>query len=157
MNDCFAVGIWYFQGLLTPGIACVVAYIAWQQWRTNARRVKLDLFDRRFRVFDATRKLLGLWYTVGIKDEDYLKFLQETAEARFLFGAEIEEYRDDIYQRVQRWMFASQELRRAIERGASVEERTRLSETEQSEIKWAMNEVKVLADRFKKYIDLSKL
>src|SRR5271170_90498 len=39
------------QGLMTPVIALIAVYIAWQQWRTNADKVKLDKFDRRFPIY----------------------------------------------------------------------------------------------------------
>jgi len=31
----------------------VTAYIAIQQWRTNKNKLRLDLFDRRWAVFEA--------------------------------------------------------------------------------------------------------
>jgi hypothetical protein len=145
------------QAFATIVIGGVATYIAYQQWRTNSRRVKLDLFDRRFRVFDATRNLLGSWYTVGLNDEEYLKFLRETAEADFLFGSEVKEYRDEIYQRVQRWSFANQELKRAMESAGPVEKRTKLAETVRTEIEWATREVNTLPDKFRKYLDMHKL
>lgn len=33
------------QGLLTPVIAAVTTYIAWQQWRTNQNKLKLDRYE----------------------------------------------------------------------------------------------------------------
>jgi hypothetical protein len=93
--------VWYFQGLLTPVIAGVAVYIALQQWRTNTHRTKLDLFDRRFRVFEETRKILGLIYTSGVNDQQLLDFWTKTAEAEFLFGPEIREYREEIGRRAK--------------------------------------------------------
>ena len=43
------------SALLTPTIAIITTYIAYEQWRTNRNKLKLDLFDRRFAVYDAMR------------------------------------------------------------------------------------------------------
>jgi hypothetical protein len=34
----------------------VTGYIAWQQWQTAKSKFRLDLFDRRFPVFEAVMK-----------------------------------------------------------------------------------------------------
>ena len=47
------------SALLTPTIAVLVAIIAYRQWRTAQNRLKFDLFDRRFAVYDAARNLLS--------------------------------------------------------------------------------------------------
>jgi hypothetical protein len=44
-----------FAGLLTPVIGIVVAFVAWQQWKTARDKLKLDMFDRRLAIFIAVR------------------------------------------------------------------------------------------------------
>ena len=46
----------YLQALLTPTIAALGIRIAWLQWRTDHQRLKLERFDNRFLMFEATRK-----------------------------------------------------------------------------------------------------
>jgi hypothetical protein len=149
--------VWYFQGLLTPVIAVTAVYIAYQQLQANAQKLKLDLFDRRFSVFDETRKVLGRMYTSGVKDEDLLKFLSGVVEARFLFGPEIREYHQEIDRRIQILSFAKRQMNEALEGGASVEERTKLAETEKNEVEWATAQTGILSEKFNKYLDVSKL
>ena len=120
--------VWYLQGLLTPAIAVTAVYIAYQQFRANKQKLKLDLFDRRYRIFEEVRTVLGLMYTSGMKDVDLLKFVTETADAEFLFGPEIKEYCEEIYQRVQRLSSARQQLNASWQ--APVEQRARLAEVE---------------------------
>jgi hypothetical protein len=38
---------------LTPLIAAIVAYIAYQQYRVNRLRLSHDLFERRLKIFEA--------------------------------------------------------------------------------------------------------
>jgi len=42
-----------FAALLTPAIAILASYIAVRQWLTNKNKLKLDLFDKRYAVFEA--------------------------------------------------------------------------------------------------------
>jgi hypothetical protein len=131
------------------------AYIARQQWKTAAYKVKLDLYAQRLRVFDEFRKLLGLIYTTGIDDPQLFEFLSKTSDAVFLFGPEIGKYRNEVYRRSQSFIGAHHLMRASWE--APSEVRSRISQTQMTESKWAENEVPTLEARFKKYLDLSKL
>jgi len=44
--------------LLTSLIAIMMAYIAYQQWRTNKDKLKMDLYDRRYNISIGTVPLL---------------------------------------------------------------------------------------------------
>ncbi len=48
-----------FSGLLTPTIAIIAVYIAYQQLKTNRYRVRLNLYDKRFKVFRGLMDLLA--------------------------------------------------------------------------------------------------
>jgi|SRR5882672_5537469 len=48
------------KALLTPLIAIVATYIAWQQWRTNKQKLLLERYDRRLRVYEEVRKILSV-------------------------------------------------------------------------------------------------
>ena len=39
------------SALLTPVIGVVAVYVAWQQWKTNDIKLKLDLYDRRLKIY----------------------------------------------------------------------------------------------------------
>ena len=46
------------QALTTLVLGWVAGFIAWRQWRTSHDRLVLDLFERRFQVF---QELALLW------------------------------------------------------------------------------------------------
>lgn len=79
-----------FSSLLTPLIAITAAYIAYQQWRTNKDKLKMDLYERRFKVFTFTREFL--LYSLEGEGRDSKKMRQFDAlivESHFLFNDEI--------------------------------------------------------------------
>lgn len=83
----------YLSALLAPVVAVLGSFIAYRQWRLAQNKLKLDLFDRRFKVYEAARDLLASIMTRGKADDDeLLKYMIATREAKWLLGAEIAEY-----------------------------------------------------------------
>jgi hypothetical protein len=83
---------------LTPLIALIAAWIAYQQHSTQRRQLKLSLFDRRWKVFDAARRLIGAAIIkANVAQEELRTFLIETSGAEFLFGSEILAFNKSIY------------------------------------------------------------
>lgn len=79
--------------LLTPLIAGIAAYIAYQQWKTNDLKVRIDLFDRRLAVYDAAANLMYQAISQGDLTWDQLQeFSRETKDAQFLFKEDVAEY-----------------------------------------------------------------
>jgi hypothetical protein len=98
------------QGLaaaLTPLLAILAAYIAYQQHRTARHRLRLDLYDRRFRVYVALVDCLcGILSAQNITVEELdqrLRALQShTTEVAFLFGSEVSDFISTIIPKVAR-------------------------------------------------------
>jgi hypothetical protein len=82
--------------LVTAFIAFIVAVIAFLQWQTAREKVLLDLFDKRFAIYDELRAAVGQRHDQA----SYFAFLRAASRARFLFGSEVqtflEERRDDL-------------------------------------------------------------
>lgn len=146
----------YFQGLATIAIAYLAVRIASQQRITNDLRSKLDLFDRRFRIYDEVNNILGAMYTTSVGDERLLEFLMKTKETVFVFGPDIQEYREEIRKRVHALSFAREGLKRAMDT-APQERRAKLAEDERREVEWATEQSRLLPTKFKGYLNVSKL
>lgn len=78
--------------------AAIAAYVAYQQFRLSREKFKLDLFEKRFKIFSGA----GLFITHIFPDGD-LKTLDHAweyraaiGEASFLFGNEITDYLEEI-------------------------------------------------------------
>ena len=65
-------------------VAYIVAYIAYQQWRTNHQKYKMALFDRRYKIYDATVEYVISSFE-KFKHEKWKEFHKEVSSARFLF------------------------------------------------------------------------
>lgn len=88
---------WYLSETLmacTPLlIGFVAGYVAYRQWRTSNHRLKLDLFDRRLKVYAAAKKLIdNTIVKFEISDEDLRAFNRDLSEAEFLFPLAISQY-----------------------------------------------------------------
>lgn len=91
--------IWtVLSGLLTPTIACFVAYIAWQQHRTARDKLRLDLFDRRYAIYRGLMKLFSQVNAYRTVTDDALSaFWSDTGQKRFLFGKDVRDYMDEVH------------------------------------------------------------
>jgi hypothetical protein len=90
----------FFSALLTQTIAGVTVYIAYQQWRVNKTRLDLDLHDRRLAGYKAVDASYGELATLGTaRFSMVLQLRVATAEATFLFPAEVENHLAELYKK----------------------------------------------------------
>ena len=76
----------FLSALLTPTIAGIAVYIAYQQWLTNRLRLDLDLYDRRLRLYQATIEYIdGVIARLNPTLEVISTFRRSTAEVDFLW------------------------------------------------------------------------
>ena len=164
IGSVIALVFWYLQGLVTPVIGALAVYIAWQQMniasetkKAAALRSKFDLFDRRLRVLEETRKLMSIAFAKGDISIDELRhFMSATLPAEFLYGSEIREYTGEIYQHGLALWRAKEQLRGVFE-GTVAGDRAKVATTIQEEMVWITEQLPVSADKFKSYLDVSKL
>jgi len=140
-----------FKGLLTPVIAIVATYIAWQQWQTNKQKLNFEKYERRLRVYEELRKILSIILRdANVSTDDLLKFRTSVSEADFLFGPEIPEYIDEIYKRgLNLWQW-NQQYR---ERPENYDHK-RVIEEMHKELTWLTEQFKPAKEKFKKYLNI---
>ena len=81
------------SALLTPVIAVVATLIAIFQYRTERQRWRLDMFDKRYPIYNATMIYLASIVQRGTAtDENRNRFLKETRDGELLFGSEVSDY-----------------------------------------------------------------
>jgi hypothetical protein len=71
------------QAITTLIIGLFAGYIAWRQWRTSQDRLVLDLFEKRFQVFqELTRTIAAAFQRVNVQISDLANFDAATEKAR---------------------------------------------------------------------------
>jgi hypothetical protein len=93
----------WIQACAVLFIAGVGTWIAFKQARIAAAKLNLDLYDRRFKVFDAARYLVGKVVTDACPgNDDFNVFNLGVADAVFLFDSDVTEYLDNL--RKAQWL-----------------------------------------------------
>ena len=148
------------QGLLTLVIGGIAIWIAYQQHKTARDKLKLDLFDRRYKVYRGLMDFLGAVNADGKPSRDaFGQFYRETDPKRFLFGDDVCDYLEEIREKAV-------ELRQAIELGAaaradkcrtiSQERLMEASETERDLVGWFYKRVEEASQKFQPYLGFKK-
>jgi hypothetical protein len=141
------------QAAVTLLIAGIATYIAYQQWRTNTQKLKLDLFDRRYRIFEEVGRLLGIVFPSGsVELSDIEAFSTRTVGAKFLFGAEIARYLLEISDYARDVEILNFQMRDPL--GA---ERIKNIEEKRKAMEWLKAQFDGSAEKFKPYLDFTKL
>jgi hypothetical protein len=139
-------------GTLIIGVAVVV--IAWQQRQIARNKLRLDLFDRRYKIYDATRKFLGtILREATFTDAELFEFYAGTSDTEFLFGSDIVDYLEQIRKRALD-MRLHQELFEPMPVG---DERSRHVQANHDELLWLTHQTKDITKVFLPYIGFSHI
>lgn len=86
------------QALLTPVIAVTGIYVSWRQWRTNSQKLRYDLFEKRYAIYEAAVKFIASMMREGKPSQEAQNaFLVGTQGSKLLFGREVEEYLHSLW------------------------------------------------------------
>ncbi|MBO9100329.1 MULTISPECIES: hypothetical protein [unclassified Rhizobium] len=116
------------QALLTPAIAVAVGVIAFMQWRTAHQKVVLEMFERRLAVYELVKSAVRSVNTSGtVADEAQFNLLTAINRAEFLFGNDVREYLEKLwedYVHLQSATYEMADLQPGPERLAAIKRRT---------------------------------
>jgi hypothetical protein len=85
---------------LTPLIAMIAVYIAWQQFEINRRQHRLALFEKRLAVFNSTMRMIAaVVRSANPTLAQCYQFIQDTRDHEFLFGPEVKSFIDEVYSK----------------------------------------------------------
>lgn len=151
------IGLQILQGLLTPVIAVVAVYIAWQQWKVNERKFEFDRYERRIRIYQEVRTILTRATLLGSNFEfnAMQEFRTATAEADFLFEPEISAYLDEIVERWGRLQWASSEYERSRNpqlASPNKNDSQKLVDTMMADREWFTQQHQRAKEMFRKYL-----
>ncbi|MEK7723885.1 MAG: hypothetical protein AAB336_06020 [Acidobacteriota bacterium] len=145
------------QGLLTPVIAIVTCYIAYQQWKTNRDKLNLDRYERRLEVY----KEVISFISIGIREANYennelMSFKPKVSEADFLFGEEIPKYINELQKRAVNLSYWNKEYRDFTQSKPENYDHEKVVEGKHTELVWISSQLEPARKLFKKYLDVSK-
>ena len=143
-----------FSGIATLIVGLAVTFIAWQQWKVSHAKLRLDLFDRRYKVYEATRKFLAeIISTATFSDSQLFTFYAGTSDAEFLFDSDVVEYLAQIRKRAV-GMRTHQKLYEHLPVG---DERSRHVQAEHDELLWLGDQVTAMTKTFTPYLGFSNI
>lgn len=154
------------SGLLTPIIAILASYIAYRQYRTAKAKLKLDLYEKRLKIFKYFKtfiwqRITNLEFVINEHENELRDFEINTTESMFLFGDEIVKFRNDLIINGKNLIKKEREIKRRIdEDNLHFTDPMALKELqiESHEIStWFETEHKNIENRFRKYLDFRKL
>ncbi|MEW8626989.1 MAG: hypothetical protein AB2551_14645 [Candidatus Thiodiazotropha sp.] len=142
----------YLSALLVPIVTILGSIIAFQQWRTNSKRLRHELFDRRYEQFSVVREFLASIMTYGkSKRDEQIKFISGTRGMRFVFDKEIADY---ISKTIWHLAVELETLSSELD-GMPVGEERQKNVRRQSEIKKVLyKELEHLEEKFAEYLQL---
>ncbi len=140
---------------LSPIIAVVGGWIAWQQVRINRNKLKLDRFDKRYEVYEASMNFAASMIANGdLTIGPYDEFLVKSRGARFLLSKEIADYLDELGAnaiKLRGALHASKAPSIKDEQWAKYEDRI-------TEItKWFQQQLEVIPERFGPFLSVKDI
>jgi hypothetical protein len=141
----------WLQALSVPMIAAVGAYLARQQVIIARTKLRHDLFDRRFKVFEAARTFLASVMRSGkMSVSDFNDYTAGVIDAQFLLSKEVRAYLFEIRKRAT----AMQALNDTLEPLPPGAKKSELVDKAGAEFTWLSEQLDVLPDKFKPFLTL---
>lgn len=145
--ECAAasVGFDFWKGI-TVFLTATTAAVAYQQYDVARNKLKLDLFEKRFKVVEALRLFLSQAHGKGeINEDDLNTYRIAIFEAPYLFEQDLVDYLQNVWSR-----------------GIDLKALTMAPHKEGNGEKWAQHmrefsqELKSITDRFSPYMAFGK-
>jgi hypothetical protein len=137
---------------LIVGLAVVI--FAWQQWKVARNNLRLNLFDRRYKVFEATKNFLSIIIAEASFDNpQLLTFDSGTSVRGFLFHSDVVNYLSEIRDRALKM----REHRRSFESLPEGNKRSLHVQAESDELLWFTEQITAMTTVFSPYLDFSNV
>jgi hypothetical protein len=136
-------------------IAVLVAlYVGLMQWRTAHYRLSLDMFEKRYKVYEAVKNIINtVTLHGGVTPADLNAFYDSIRGAEFLFDNETRNFVMNIGQ--MSWRAKNARARR--ERSDHHPQTDKLIDEEENITKFLSEQDEGLEAFFRPYLDLSKV
>jgi hypothetical protein len=127
-----------------------VAVVAWLQWWVALNKLRLDLFDRRYKVYDATRKFLAVIFKEAtFTDSQLFEFYGGTSDAEFLFDTDVVDYLEQIRNRA-----VDMRTRQQLFERLPGDEHSRHVQANDNQLVWFNDQITAITKTFTPILDL---
>ena len=143
---------------LTPLIAIIATYIAYQQYRVNQNKLSHELYDRRLKVFKSVMAFYSEIMRQGtIRYPLLTQFYADSGEAEFLYGEEITSHIDTLYRKDIKLAYLNEQMYPSSgDPGLPVgDQRTQVSQEHSQLVGWFIDELPKTKVMFRKYLMVS--
>jgi hypothetical protein len=134
-------------------ISIATATVAIMQWRLAKDKLRLDLFEKRYRVYEVAMTYLSAVVSLAdVRNDDLHNYNRGTTDAVFLFGPEISDYIKKLRHRtlqMQLYQKTFAPLPVGTERSALVQQHT-------DELIWLSDQLLELPLIFERYLGFGK-
>ena len=135
------------SALLTPTIAIVAVVIGFLQWHLHRAKLRYELFDKRYAVFDEIKTFLKLnIQNPCLSDTQCLEFLHETKGAGFLFSEDTEQLANELYKKA----IDLQTFEAEAKAGNTAEHAKERNESK----KWFLQQLRTIDSQFRSFLSL---
>lgn len=136
--------------LTTPVIAAIGIFIAYQQRSVNKNRLKHELFDKRYEVYENIGEFISEILTSGrVREGADFEFLRDTKAVYLLFDNDIKQFTDEIYNKSVYLHSYEAELK-----SLTGDERNEAIRKESEIKKWYSEQLSTMENKFIKYLKL---
>jgi len=138
-------------GISAPAIACFGAYVSYRQWQLGKYKLKHDLFEKRWLIYATAHDAIALFLN-GSEEEKLNQFKNlkvKIVGAKFLFPSDVCDYLNDISNRI----YDIRTLEHNIQIG--LEKREDMIQEHKKSYKWLEDQLEVLSEKMKPYLDLT--
>ena len=144
-----------FFSIATLFLSVAVLVIATLQWRVADNKLRLDLFDRRYKVYDTTRKFLSVIIREAtFTNPDLFEFNAGTSDAQFLFKPDVAEYLAEIRSQALHLRTTRELLKKPR---ITDDELARLAQAENKDLKWLGDQITAMTKVFAPYLGFANV
>lgn len=143
----------YLSAFLTIVLSIIATLIIILQFLLQKDRWRLNLFEKRYKVYDDTMKFITtIVQKVNLNDDELYSFLRQTKDRDFLFGKEIREFLDEVYNKGNDLIYVIKKM----EDVPVGKERDKLADQEMHLSKWFSQQYETSKKLFGEYLTIDK-
>ncbi len=125
--DCYAFFKDFTPALVAVIVGLLAALLSFRQWRIAREKLRLDLFDKRIKVFNGfMNKVRNDMGEANLTQEQYSDSMLDIASLGFLFPKPVVDEMNAIHAITQRHRGRDKRWQALNEKGSEAEERTAL-------------------------------